>query len=360
MKSPCVAILLLLPLVFSHAQDRTVLLAARRAGTVEVLDPDTLHSFGSIKVLPLADGIESGSRGMIFLREGLAPEFKGCCALYALDLNTRAMTILLEPISEIVVSPDGEHVITQRGNVGVETFNAHTLQREPHIPSSIAPGVYGFCFSRDGRFLFGASNFPAPTLDVLDFSARRLVRHFALPQEFAIVGACADNSYYLYGQRKTSARLWRMRTAPSTLGAPAEITFPDRTPECEMHDERVLIAGDRLFIAESFGGKLDRRLACGRGVSGGLLLIDPQTGRVLKHLAPELHFAQLISSADGKKLYGIDVKDANWRAVSMIQLDAVTGRILVERDLVPDVWSMTLTTIPIELVPRGQLEATTK
>src|SRR5437868_814557 len=80
-----------------------------------------------------------------------------CCALYALELKTREMTKLLEPVSEVAVSPDGQHVLTQRGPVGIEVFGAHSLQLEPTISRSIVPGYYSLRFSPDGRMLYGTS-----------------------------------------------------------------------------------------------------------------------------------------------------------------------------------------------------------
>jgi hypothetical protein len=353
------AILLLLPLVIGHAQDRTVLLAAHRAGNLEVLDPDTLLPVSSIKVLPLADGVVGDSEGMIFLREGLAPDFKSCCALYALDLKNLKLTKLLDPTSAVVVSPDGKHVITQRGNVGIEFFNALTLQREPGIPRSIAPSVYGLCFSHDGRLLFGASNVP-PTLDVLDFSGRKLVRRFALPAELTFLGACADNDYYLYGHHKTNGRLWRVKADGSAIGTPLSVEFPDTTPECELREENIVVAGSLLFLAEFFGGKGDRRAGCSKAVPGGVMLVDPQTGHVKQRFAPELHFAELVSGADGTKLYGVDVRDPRWNSVGLVRLDPATGRTLVKRDLGPGVCHLTLATISAGLVPQGYIEAITE
>ena len=67
-------LLLILPLSVCQARDETVLLAADRAGHVEVLDPSTLRTLGSIKVLPQTDGIIVARTGVLFLREGLAPE----------------------------------------------------------------------------------------------------------------------------------------------------------------------------------------------------------------------------------------------------------------------------------------------
>src|ERR1700756_675409 len=101
------AILLILPFVVGQAHDQVVLLAAHRAGGVDVLDPITLGSLGSSKGLPQANGGTSDRAGVLFLNEGLAPEFKGCWALYAVDLKTREMTKLLEPVSNVVVSPNG-------------------------------------------------------------------------------------------------------------------------------------------------------------------------------------------------------------------------------------------------------------
>jgi hypothetical protein len=172
------------PLATRHrpsAQDRTVLLAAHRAGRLEVLDSDTLQRLASVKVLPLADGVASARAGVVFLREGPAPNFQGCCALYALDLKNYKMTQLLQPVTRVLVSQDGQHAMAQRGNVGIQSFDVRTLQPEPAIPRAIAPGVYGLSFSPDGRLLFGASNFPAPTLDILDFGERKLIRRFTFP-----------------------------------------------------------------------------------------------------------------------------------------------------------------------------------
>jgi hypothetical protein len=353
------AILLLLPLVICHAQDRTVLLAAHRTGNLEALDPDTLLPSGSIKVLPLTDGVAAGSEGMIFLREGLAPDFRICCALYALDLKNRNMTKLLDPTSVVVVSPDGEHVITQQGNVGIESFNAHALQREPGIPRSIAPSVYGLCFSHDGRMLFGVSNVP-PTLDVLDFSERKLVRRFALPGEFTFLGACAESEYYLYGHHKTHGQLWRVKADGSAIGTSVSVEFPDTTPECELREENMVVAGNLLFVAEYFGGKGDRRAGCSKEVPGGVLLVDPQKGLMKQRFAPEIHFAQLISSADGAKLYGLEVRDPTWTSVGLLLLDSTTGRILARRELASGVWFLGLAKIPAGLVPQGNVEAITK
>jgi hypothetical protein len=360
MTRSCLAILFILPFVLGQAHDRTVLLAAHRAGWVEVLDAVTLQSLGSIKVLPQANGVTSDRTGFLFLREGLAPEFQGCCALYALDLKTREMTKLLEPVSEVAVSPDGGHVLTQRGPVGIEVFDVHSLQPEPAIPSSIAPGYYSLRFSPDGRLLFGTSNFPMPTLDILDFDQRKLVRRFTVPHDLTVVGAWVGHDYYLYGYRKGAGQLWRVKADNSALDAPVTIDFPDEAPQCSWQVQELLEADNRLFLFELFGAKGDRRDGCAGAIPGGLLVVDPQTGRILAHLASDFHFASLISSADGKELYGVDVRDPSWKSVGVVRLNAITGKVLAKRNLTSDVWFIDLATVPSELVPSGQVETTTK
>ncbi len=115
------SVVLLLSVPASPQDRQLVLLAAHRAGRIEVFDPTTLTRIGSIGVLPLADGLSSRPDGeILYIREGLAPEFKGCCALYALNLGTRRMTWLVTPTSEVALSPDGRNVLTQRGNLREE------------------------------------------------------------------------------------------------------------------------------------------------------------------------------------------------------------------------------------------------
>jgi len=356
----CLAILLILPSSLDQARKyRTVVLAAHRSGGVEVLDPITLQSLGSIKVLPQANGVTSDHTGVLFLREGLAPEFQGCCALYAVNLKTRELTKLVEPTSNITVSPDGQHVLTQRGAVGIEVFSVHTLQREPPIPRSVAPGVYTLRFSPDGRLLFGASNFPTPVLDILDFEQRKLVQRFAVTQDPFVLGAWVGSAYYLYGYGKGAGQLWRVKVDSYALEGPVKIDFPDFASECKTQVQQILGAGGRLLLYELFGAKGDRRDACASKIPGGLLSVDPQTGRIIAHLALDFHFASLISGVDGKELYGIDVRDATWTSVGLVRLNAITGEVLAKRNLHSDVWFIDLATIPSELVPSGPMEATT-
>jgi hypothetical protein len=80
---------------------------------------------------------------------------------------------------------------------------------------------------------------------------------------------------------------------------------------------------------------------------------------VQQPVAPDFHFASLISSADGNELYGIDVRDTTWTSVGLVRLSAITGEVLARRTLTKDVWFIDLATVPREIVPSGPMEATT-
>ena len=94
--------------------------------------------------------------------------------------------------------------------------------------------------------------------------------------------------------------------------------------------------------------------------SSDSLLVDPQTGQLKNRSAPEVHFGQLIPSADGKELYGIDVRDSTWKSVGLVLLDSASGRVLARRDLVSGVWHLALSTVSPGLVPQGREEAIAK
>lgn len=352
--------LLFLP-VFSPPQPKdmqTVLLAAHRAGRVEILDPATLAPLGSIKVLPSANGIWSSPDGsFLYIPEGIAPDFKGCCALYALNLETRRMTHLVEPSGGVAVSPDGNHVVTQRGNIGIEVFNSHTLEQESPIPRSVAPSFYALSFSPKGNFLLGLTSWPQPSLDMFDFASRQLVRRYPVSGEVSLAGAWVRDSFYLYSYHGLDGRLWKVNWQNPTLELPLKVSFPDSASACEIYDEKMVGTGSQIFLYEAFGAKVDRRLECTEQIPGGVLSIDPETGKVLRRLAEGVHFNWIVPSPDGKELYGIDVTNPNWDLVGLVRLDAETGNVLASKELASGIWFIDVASLPRKLVPHGELEA---
>lgn len=357
MKRVCTGILFLLMFSANGAQDKqTVLLAAHRAGKVEVFDPVTLAPIGSINVLPLADGITSSPNGkFLYIPEGVAPDFNGCCALYALELETGKMTRLVMPTTRATVSPDGRYVVTQRGNVGIDVFDGRTLAQESPVQRSVAPGLYGLSFSSDARLLFGVTNSPQPSLDIFDVGSRQLVRRYSVSDGVSLLGTWVRDDFYLYSYHGADGQIWKVNVGSPTLGLPLTVRFPDAVPTCGMPDEKILGAGNRIFLYEAFGSKADRRLTCKTSIPGGVHSIDPETGNVLPALAADAHFNSLIASPDGKELYGIDVRNPNWDSIALLRLNAATGELLAKKELTPDVWIIDLASLPPKLVPHGEI-----
>jgi hypothetical protein len=358
MKRAAMGLAVLLLSLPANSQDKQlVLLAAHRLGRVEVLDPTTLAPIGSINALPLADGISTSPDGnILYLPEGLAPDFKGCCALYALNLETRRMTRLVAPSRAATVSPDGSHVLTQRGNVGIEVYDGRTFDREPSIPHTVAPGVYRLSFSPDGLLLFGTTNGPQASLDIFDFASQHLVRRYSIAGNVAVLGTWLQGDFDLYAYDDAQGQLWKVNPLDRTLGEPLKTRLPNPAPECAIYDEEMVGAGNRILLYEGFGGKLDRRPNCRRSVPGGVFSVDPETGNIGRRLAGGLHFASLVPSPDGKELFGIDLRHSNWDAVRLVRIDVETGSVLVKKELMPDVWFIDLAQISRRLVPHGQLE----
>jgi len=145
----------------------------------------------------------------------------------------------------------------------------------------------------------------------------------------------------------------------SALEGPVKVDFPDPASDCELQRRNMLGAAGRLFLYEPFGTKLDRRDSCATEIPGGLRSVDPLTGGMLARFAPDVHFASLISSADGTELYGIDVRDTSWTSVGLVRLNAITGEVLASRNLPSDVWFIDFATVPIGLAPSGPVEAAT-
>ena len=82
-----------------------------------------------------------------------------------------------------------------------------------------------------------------------------------------------------------TGQLWRVKADNSALEEVAKVDFPNSVAECAIQSQEVLGAGNRLFVYERFGAKLDRRKGCAGEVPGGLFSLDVKTGRIKEHLA---------------------------------------------------------------------------
>jgi hypothetical protein len=107
--------------------------------------------------------------------------------------------------------------------------------------------------------------------------------------------------------------------------------------DCEPAPYSVIAAGSKVAIFAGFGLKSDG--IC--NLPGGYALSDPDTGTVLGRFASAMHFRQMVSSDDGRYVYGLDVGNNAWKKVRIVKLDTATGQLITERTLEPDVWYLT-------------------
>jgi hypothetical protein len=328
--------------VASAAAADSVLLASRRAGAVEAIDPDTLETVFRIQIPTMTESVTSDPYGQrLFLRANRGPE-TGCCALFALDLQSMRLSFLIEPAQFVMAA--GPRLFTQRGNVGIEVFDPRSLDR---LPTAKAPGVYRLSASPDGRLVFGISNFPKPSLDLFDAVQGMLISSHALPDKSSLAGAWLGRQYFLLTVESAQARLW----AVNSDGEPARAVSLDGIPGCDQSPYDIVASGNRLVIYSRFGLKLD-----GCATAAGFVVTDPLTGAVTDRLAANLRFRQMVAGSDGRYLYGLDVGSPAWRQVRIVKIDAATGQILAEKNLDSDVWYLTAGAIPHE--SQGNLNLT--
>ncbi len=315
-----------------------VLLTSRRGGWIEAFDPATLATVFRTSTPANTESVAADPSGTRLYLSAPKNPGEGCCALYALDLATLHLMYLNFPV--LRATPSAGRVYMQRGNVGIESFESSTLERRPTWK---APGVYDLQPSPDGTRIFGVTNFPSPSLDLFDAAQGARIASQPLPRNQPIAGVWVGEQYYLLqvqGGRPTlrSVGLEDAKLGPAVpLAATSGFPFPD----CEPAPYSVIAAGKKVAIFAGFGMKSDG--FC--NLAGGYLLADPETGTVLGRLAPAMHFRQLVSSDDGRYLYGLDVGDKAWKTVRIVKLDAVTGNLITERTLEPDVWYLTSGTL---------------
>jgi len=339
-------------------ESREVVLAVRRDRRLHVFDAETLEPLGHFVVHDLAHSVSARPDGrVLFIAQAAERAGDGCCALFALDLETKRLCRMIEPAMWSTPSPDGRLLFTQRGAVGVEVFDARTLEPLARID---APGNYGLHPSPDGRWLFGTTNWRGPSLDIIDVERRVLVRRLPLPEKLLPRGAWVGGAFYLYGHDGTRGLLWRVTPDTTSLGEPTTVALPGKAIEGAPLVEQVLIpAGESLLLYEPFGWWFHvdiRRERGGAEVPGGFFRVEPGMGRVLAHLAPSIDFAQLVPGPGARHLYGLDAgRPAGGRGVRLLKLDASTGRLLAERALEGDVWHIRPAALPRALLPRGEV-----
>ena len=315
-----------------------VLLTSRRGGWIEAFDPATLGTVFRTSTPANTESVAADPAGTRLYLSAPRNPGESCCALYALDLDTLRLTYLNFPV--LGATPSSGRIYMQRGNVGIESFDASTLQRRPTWK---APGVYRLQPSPDGTRMFGVTNFPSPSLDLFDAVRGERIASLPLPRNQPAAGVWVGQRYYLFQVQAGQPGLRPVALDDAKPGpvVPLAPTSGFPFPDCEPAAYSVIAAGSKVAIFAGFGLKPDG--FC--NLAGGYVLADPDTGAVLGRFAAAMHFRQMVSSEDGRYLYGLDVGDPAWKTVRLVKLDAATGNVITERTLEPDVWYLTSGTL---------------
>jgi len=336
----------------TFAEDPLVVLATTRAGRIEAFDA-RLGRLGSIGVSQLVESVSGSPDGRKLY---IAQEQRGqCCGLYSLDLETHTMCAFGGAAMFAVPSPDGQSLFTQDSQ-GVQVFDAKTLW--PRAPSIKAPGTYNLQVSPDGQWLLGITNSEGPSLDIFDVNRHTLARRLPIPTGPAI-GAWAGDGFYLFSYAAPGiGNLWHVKPQDTELPEAKKILLEDLHGNC---NEPVLLmlagAPDKLFLAEAFGYKLDRRGTCPGIAPGGIYRIQPTTGHV-SLLAPGIHVNRMAVTPDGHDVYVIQSTNPPHHSdVRLIHIDADMGHIQSSVALESGDWNLTLTHTPEGLIPRGYVRA---
>ena len=314
----------------------SVLLTSRRGGWIEVFDPATLATVFRTSTPANTESVAADPSGTRLYFSAPKNAGESCCALYAIDLNTMHLTYLNFPV--LRATPSSGRVYMQRGNVGIESFDSSSLKR---LPTWKAAGVYNLQPSPDGKRIFGVTHFPSPSLDLFDAAQGVQIASQPLPQNQSIAGVWVGERYYLFQASGGRPSLRPVGLEDAKLGPAVPLASASEFPDCAPAPYSVIAAGSKVAIFAGFGLKSD-------GICkppGGYVLADPDTGAVLGRFASTMHFRQMVSSDDGRYVYGLDVGNHAWKTVRIVKLDASTGQLMTERTLEPDVWYLTSGTL---------------
>src|ERR1700691_238511 len=341
----------LLAAASAFTEDPLVVLASR-TGRIEFFDA-ALAPLGSIGVNQHVESVAASPDGRRLYVAQAERTDSAPCGLYSLDLVTRQMCLLASPALFGAPSTDGRFLFTQ-GKRGVDVFDAATLSS---LGTMTAPGAYNLQPSPDGRWLLGVTNSPHPSLDIFDTAANQMVRRLPIPAG-PVTGAWAGNRFYLFTYGADGSRgtgwLWSVRPEDAELSSVKQVSLPDLHGACNQ-PVLLLLAGspDRLYLAEAFGFKVDRRTACPDAARDGIYAIQPETCRV-SHIAPAVHVNRMVAGPDGRDLYVIDSGDASSPGKPrLLRIDARTGAIRHDTALEGGQRNLALGRIPQILIPHG-------
>ena len=343
-----------------RAQDlKNSVLAARRGGVIEVIDPLTLKTVSRIHFdVPAGsaglDGAFGSADGTAIYVEGpitgLPNNSGGCCFLYSVDLAT----LQTKKVAGIWGSQSRQAFVISNGVV----YRTAELSTSGTIAGTDADQLY---LSPAGHDLFGVGRFRGPALDIYDLVHGSAIHHLVptgLEGNWWPSGAVSGERFYFYAAKSdgSAARLWTASADTAELGPGVAVETFGQIPGCmQSRLEEITAAGGRLFVYEAFGFKIDRRNTCHTQIPGGAWPLDPGTGRLLRQIAPDLHFSALIPDRVEPALYGL-ASGPNWQApVKLVRIDARDGRVMESRLLDADFWR--IATASLRATPTGDVRA---
>jgi hypothetical protein len=325
-----------------------VLLSTRREGYIEAFSLDKLETVARVHVKARLEGIEAGPGGdRFFVRAPHPQAAEVCCALWAFDTRRLHGFAILWP--SLGLAQSGGRIFTQRADDGVEEFDSRTVTHYPMLRSA---GVYQLAPSPDGRWLFGARQFPMAALDLFDLAAQKLVRSFPVPEAALLHGVWVGAQYYAIAPGLPGAmRVWPVNPEAESLGAPKLMRVPGAG--CSDSDDFDLVAAaDRIALFHRFGTK-----AAPECSAAGYVLLDGSAATASPRFAPNERFESLVAGPDGKTLYGVAQPDPPAKGMQLLKIDAASGNTLTSRNLPADFWTLTLGAIPPEWQGRLDLQA---
>ena len=212
--------------------------------------------------------------------------------------------------------------------------------------------------SPDGRWLYFETSSMGPVLTEHDLSSGK-VRELSpegLTGNWRSAGAWIGDRFYWYADRVKGGEgtLWTVTPGTPDVGNGVPVAVINQLSGCSTESVQSLAAsGDDIFLYEEFRRGLDRRNSCSSRISGGAWLLDTKTGKLIRQIAPDLHFSALLSDKETTQLYGISAEDVNGQTTRLVQINKSDGSILKSHPLDPGFWRVAMA--PIKMTPSGEV-----
>ncbi len=338
------ALLVLSPSPRTEQLHNYIIATAQSHDTIEIIDPNSLATVGRIHVdLPSGsvglNGASASADGkVVYVHAPLPDDPNGCCALYSIDLTS------LE--SKLLSKYPGNRVWHALVDVGGVTYPVASLIAD----SKAIDGVPHI--SPDGRRMLVLNS----GADIYDLPSKRIILHLALTHGLLRGDWLSNDQFVLYEVTNRTGHIWVASPDSYDLGAGLSIEPSTTAPGCPVPVwSNIVSSGGSLFVYENFGTKVVHEHSC-MGLEGGAWLLDPASGRLLRQIAPNLHFAALIANHDSNELYGISVGEpVSTKPAELVRIDARSGTILQSRSLDSGYWYIAIP--PLCCVPQGDARA---